>query len=166
MTRKKCARIAGEIKEVLGKYEDFLRSLVQGLVQELLEAEMDECLGAGRYERTGERVGYRSGHYSRNLVTRLGTLESRVPQDRDGRFSTQLFSALSAQRKGLGCGDGGDVRAGRFDGQGQSHHRTAPSPNRCVVMASAPGRSVTSTRSWMNSCGLSRSGRWRKPTRT
>src|SRR3546814_19110794 len=57
----------------------------------MLEAEMDEALGAGKSERSDARLGYRSGHYPRTLVTRVGKLELRVPQDRAGRFSTELF---------------------------------------------------------------------------
>lgn len=33
-------------------------------------------------ERMGQRLGYRSGYYPRKLITRVGTLELRVPQDR------------------------------------------------------------------------------------
>lgn len=101
MTQQQYTRIAGEMKEVLGQDRDFLRPLVQGLVQELLEAEMDECLGAGRYERTEGRLGYRSGYYSRNLLTRVGTLELRVPQDREGRFSTEIFDRYERSEKAL-----------------------------------------------------------------
>ena len=32
----------------------------------------------------------RSGHYGR-LVTRVGKIELRVPQDRQGRFRTEVF---------------------------------------------------------------------------
>ena len=62
--------------------DEALRALLQTTVQEVLEAEMDEALGAGKGERTGERRGYRSGYYGRKLTTRVGTLELRVPQDR------------------------------------------------------------------------------------
>ncbi len=87
------------LEEVLGGDGEFLRGLVQGVVQEVLEAEMSEHLQADRYERTGERRGYRSGHYSRNLVTRVGTLELRVPQDRQGRFSTEVFERYHPSEK-------------------------------------------------------------------
>ena len=36
-------------------------------------------------------MGYRAGYYPRGLVTRVGKLELRVPRDREGRFSTELF---------------------------------------------------------------------------
>jgi putative transposase len=69
----------------------FLRGVVRGLVQELLEAEMDEYIGAGRYERIATRRGYRSGHRPRKLLTRLGELELAVPTERSGRHRTRLF---------------------------------------------------------------------------
>ncbi len=52
---------------------------------------MIEVLGAAPGERTADRSGYRAGYYRRSLVTRIGKLELRVPRDRDGRFSTDLF---------------------------------------------------------------------------
>ena len=101
MTRQQYTQLAGEMKEVLGQDRDFLRPVVQGLVQELLESEMEQCLGAERYERTTGRLGYRSGHYSRNLVTRVGTLALRVPQDREGRFCTEIFDRYERSEKAL-----------------------------------------------------------------
>src|SRR5262245_22343440 len=47
------------------------------------------------------RLGYRSGHYSRSLVTRIGKIELRVPQDRQGRFSTELFERYQRSEKAL-----------------------------------------------------------------
>jgi putative transposase len=44
--------------------------------------------GAGKGERTVNRVGYRSGYYGRTLITRVGKLELRVPQDRDASRPT------------------------------------------------------------------------------
>ena len=52
---------------------------------------MDEALGAGKSERTAGRRGYRSGYYGRGLITRVGKIRLRVPQDRQGRFSTEIF---------------------------------------------------------------------------
>ena len=79
------------IKELLERDEDFVRTAVQGFVQAALEAEMTEALAAEKGERTDGRLGYRSGYYQRALITRVGTLELRVAQDRAGRFSTELF---------------------------------------------------------------------------
>ena len=80
---------------------DFLKEIVQGVLQEILEAEMEETVQAGKGERTEGRLGYRSGYYGRTLVTRVGKLQLRVPQDRQGRFSTQLFERYQRSEKAL-----------------------------------------------------------------
>ena len=79
------------IKELLERDEDFVRQAVQSFVQAALKAEMTEALAAEKGERTKGRLGYRSGCYHRSLITRVGALKLRVPQDRAGRFSTELF---------------------------------------------------------------------------
>jgi transposase-like protein len=85
--RKDRARLE-DVKALLAEDGEFLRPLVQAVLQELLEAEMTAVLGAEKGERTLARLGYRAGHYPRTLITRVGKLELRVPQDRHGRFST------------------------------------------------------------------------------
>src|ERR1700730_13315499 len=100
-TRKKLTPKLKEIKELMATEEDYLRPLVGLVVQEVLEAEMSEVLGAQKGERTEGRMGYRSGYYVRNLVTRVGKLELRVPQDRQGRFSTELFERYQRSEKAL-----------------------------------------------------------------
>ena len=62
---------------------------------------MSETIGAEKGERTETRLSYRSGYYSRSLITRVGTLELRVPQDRAGRFSTELFQPYQRSEKAL-----------------------------------------------------------------
>jgi putative transposase len=83
------------------KEENFLRPLVEQIVQQILEAEMDETVGAEKSERTPNRLGYRSGYYPRTLVTRVGKLELRVPQDRQGRFRTEGFERYQRSEKAL-----------------------------------------------------------------
>ena len=56
---------------------------------------------AGRHERSEGRQSYRSGYYRRGLVTRVGRLELRVPQDRAGRFSTDLFARYQRSEQAL-----------------------------------------------------------------
>jgi transposase-like protein len=101
MTRSKDIAKHLNWKEVLAEQEDFLRGLIQQVVQEVLEAEMEEALGAGKGQRTANRLGYRSGYYSRTLTTRVGKLELRVPQDRQGRFRTEVFERYQRSEKAL-----------------------------------------------------------------
>jgi len=90
-----------DVKAVLAGDEEFLRALVRTALQEVLEVEMTQALGAEKSERTAGRLGYRSGYYDRTLVTRIGKLELRVPQDRDGRFSTELFERYQRSERAL-----------------------------------------------------------------
>ena len=101
MTRKKNTAKQLNLKEIFVEQEDFLRGLIQQVVQQVLEAEMDEAVGAQKSERTPDRLGYRSGYYSRTLMTRVGKLELRVPQDRQGRFRTDVFERYQRSEKAL-----------------------------------------------------------------
>ncbi|MER8543925.1 IS256 family transposase [Mesorhizobium sp. M1334] len=101
MTNREARLSRGELKALLFSDEDGFRKALQLVVQEALEAEMTEAIGAGKGERTTERIGYRSGYYERKLVTRVGVLELRVPQDRAGRFSTELFERYQRSEKAL-----------------------------------------------------------------
>lgn len=101
MTRSKDNAKKLNLREVFGAQEDFLRGLIQQVVQQVLEAEMDEALGAEKGQRTPNRLGYRSGYYSRTLTTRVGKLELRVPQDRQGRFRTEVFERYQRSEKAL-----------------------------------------------------------------
>ena len=101
MARKQYSPNGEQFKELLATDEDFLRPLVQALVQEVLEAEMTTALRAGKGERTAQRLGYRSGYYPRGLITRVGKIELRVPQDREGRFSTEVFERYQRSEKAL-----------------------------------------------------------------
>jgi len=101
MTKQEIKRSSREIKRLMSQEEDFLRPLMKVAVQEVLEAEMEEALGAAKGERSVERQGYRSGYYQRKLLTRVGTLELRVPQDRQGRFSTEVFARYQRSEKAL-----------------------------------------------------------------
>jgi transposase-like protein len=70
-------------------------------VQAILDEEMTAHLGAARYERGDGRTGYRNGYKPRTLTTRVGTIELRVPQDRDGTFSTELFARYQRSEQAL-----------------------------------------------------------------
>ncbi len=95
-------RVDAELaQEVLLDDPDFLREIVERVVQEVLETEMTEHIGAAPYERGEGRKGQRNGHKPRMLRTRVGTLNLLVPQDREGTFSTRLFARYQRNEKAL-----------------------------------------------------------------
>ena len=101
MTREKSTAAGGNLKALVAEDQEFLRQIVREAMQQVLEAEMSDALGAEPGERTDARLGYRAGHYPRTLITRVGKLELRVPRDREGRFSTELFERYQRSEKAL-----------------------------------------------------------------
>jgi transposase-like protein len=136
-TRKKRTAKPTVIEEVLLGNKELFKALLKESLQEVLEAEMTAAVGAAPGERTVERLGYRSGYYARGLVTRVGKLELRVPRDRDGRFSTELFERYQRSEKALVAALAGCRRA-----------RRRRSRRSCAVTVSRRAPSARSTRAW------------------
>lgn len=101
MAERDSRELAAAAQAALLDDPEFLRGVVQEAVQAILDAEMEAHLGAGRYERTAGRSGYRNGSKPRTLRTRVGTLELRVPQDREGTFSTEVFGRYQRTEQAL-----------------------------------------------------------------
>ena len=59
---------------------DLIRDSVRMVMQELIEVEASERIGAGRYERTDERVTDRNGTRPRLVATQAGDIELRIPK--------------------------------------------------------------------------------------
>ena len=62
MTEKRGKAGGIDVKAVLAGDDEFIRTVVRAALQEVLEAEMTEAVGAGKGERTANRLGYRSGY--------------------------------------------------------------------------------------------------------
>jgi len=71
---------------------DRIRHAVKAVLEQILDEEMSQHVGAERRERNPSRTGERNGSYGRDLITPVGKIEQlRVPRDRDGTFTTQVF---------------------------------------------------------------------------
>ena len=101
MTVRKLKSGVARLEALVAQDRDLLKALVKEALDQLLQAEMAEFLGAAPSERTQGRIGYRSGYYSRGLITRVGKIELRVPRDRNGEFSTALFERFQRSEKAL-----------------------------------------------------------------
>ena len=80
---------------------DFLKDALQRVVQKVIEAEFTTFIGADQYQRTDARKGLRNGTYSRQLRTRVGSLDLKVCRDRDGEFQSELFERYQRSEKAL-----------------------------------------------------------------
>ena len=71
---------------------DRIRAAVKAVLEQVIEEEMTEHIGARHREKTDRRTGERNGTYSRGLITPVGKIEQlRVPRDREGTFTTEVF---------------------------------------------------------------------------
>jgi len=100
MTTSKHKTKLSAVEAVAGD-RDLMKALMKEALQEVLEGEMTQFLGAAPSERSEGRSGYRAGYYGRSLVTRIGKLELRVPRDRGGEFSTALFERYARSERAL-----------------------------------------------------------------
>src|SRR5919112_2923579 len=80
---------------------DFLRSVAEAVLQMPMEADVEGLIGAGRHERTGERLNRRNGFRDRALDTRLGTLRLRIPKLRQGGCFPPFLEPRKASEEAL-----------------------------------------------------------------
>ena len=78
-----------ELLEVLrtGDGVDLIRESVRMVLQELIETEASDVIGAARYERSDSRVNERNGSRPRVLATQAGDIDLRIPSCGRGRSS-------------------------------------------------------------------------------
>ena len=85
-------------KEVKGEDDWWgeVKEDTQRFIKRLLESTMDEeiiaQLQVARYQRSGNRLGYRNGHRKRSLLTEFGLLDNiKVPRDREGIYQSRVI---------------------------------------------------------------------------
>ncbi len=104
MALEEKTRVVGAVGQGDVGPTDVMRELLGPLVQEAIEREFERFIGAGRWERTVGRRGWRNGRKPRRLKTRVGTLELQVPKDREGRFQPGLFARYARSERALVLG--------------------------------------------------------------
>ena len=80
---------------------DFLRAVAEAVMQLLMEAGVEGMIGAGRHERTPDRATYRNGYRDRSLDTRLGSLQLRIPELRQGSYFPPFLEPRKLSEKAL-----------------------------------------------------------------
>jgi transposase-like protein len=93
-------------KGVWDDLESYVRLSGKRLLEESLKVEQQHLVGAGRYERSPRRRGYRNGYYTRQVIWKLGVLSDvLVPRRRSGAYQ----SAILERYKRFGGGFDGHV---------------------------------------------------------
>ena len=81
----------GKIKNSLD-VENFIDSLLEPLMQKLLETELDNHLEYSKYERGKNSNNSRNGYCkSKNVETKYGSIEVKTPRDRNGSFNPVII---------------------------------------------------------------------------
>ena len=83
------------------KDADFLRQGIELLSQLLMEAEVEQQIGAKKHERTEERSNYRNGSRKRSWETRVGEIELAIPKLRRGSYYPSLLESRRPAEKAL-----------------------------------------------------------------
>ena len=81
---------------------DFLRAVAEAVLQILMEADVEELIGAGRHERSADRLNYRNGYRDRSLDTRLGALQLRMLMGLTSTIMVGHLGSAALASAGLG----------------------------------------------------------------
>ena len=90
-SKKKVPVIAVDEEELRTHVSEVVRQSVEETLNGLLDAEADTLCQARRYERNADRASTRAGHYERNLQTKAGTVQLKVPKLRHMPFETAII---------------------------------------------------------------------------
>ena len=74
-----------------GEMTDTIRTSLEWILQELIEAEASAVIGARPHERSDSRTTQRNGHRPRLLSTTAGDVELKIPKLRQGSFFPSLL---------------------------------------------------------------------------
>ena len=88
-------------KDEQGADPQFLRDGLRLLVQELMDAEVTEAIGAAPYERSDRRVTSRNGFREREWDTRVGTVDLAIPKLRQGSYFPSLLEPRRRHERAL-----------------------------------------------------------------
>jgi hypothetical protein len=137
--------VLAELLEKAGE-GDFLRAVAEAVLQLLMETDVEGLIGAGRYERSGQRTTWRNGYRDRTLDTRLGSLQLRqsLPSRKRGAATSRRFWKPAELGEGADRGDSGGVDRWRVDPPGGRHSLTRKrGPRTSMVLGEALRRGRT-----------------------
>lgn len=99
-----------QLNEQVSKTElkDLVKQNIEATLNSLLDQEAEELTNAAKYQRTNDRKGYRSGHYTRNLQTIANNVSLKVPKLKDIPFETAIIKRCRRyeRRQGNCSGEG------------------------------------------------------------
>jgi transposase-like protein len=76
---------------IKSELKELVRNSVEETLNSLLDKEAEALTNAAKYERTGERAGYRAGHYERSFDTTSGEVTLKMPKLKGIAFETAII---------------------------------------------------------------------------
>ncbi len=139
-----------ELLEVFraGEGVDLIRESVRVALQDLIELEASEVIGAGRYERSESRTTERNGSRPRVLTTKAGDVQLAIPKLRKGSFFPEilghpvLWPLGAAAMEAAAQGDGSYVEEEALFDEGELHRLVEP--GQAILCADSPARQLPS----------------------
>lgn len=78
------------IKDLVG-VQDLVKELTSGLIQEIMDAELEDELGYSKYDYKNKQTdNSRNGHYKKTVASSQGDVELAIPRDRNGNYEPQI----------------------------------------------------------------------------
>lgn len=78
------------VKDLAG-VQDLVKELTSGLIQEIMDAELEDELGYSKYDYKNKQTeNSRNGHYKKTVESSLGDVELTIPRDRNGDYEPQV----------------------------------------------------------------------------
>ena len=79
-----------------------VKKFVKRRLERAMDVELTTHVGCSRYERNGDRRGYRNGVYARNLLTTYGWIDGlKVPRSREGNFDSLVFERYHRRQRAV-----------------------------------------------------------------
>lgn len=105
--------------------KDLVRDSVEETLNTLLDHEANELVNAEKYERSGDRKGYRSGHYDRNFTTTSGDVTLHVPKLKGIQFETAIIERYRRRECSVEESTDRDVPGRCISTPRREHHRSS-----------------------------------------
>jgi hypothetical protein len=83
------------------EHADLVRDSLRWMVEQLMEAEVSELIGAEHSERAPDRATHRNGYRSRRWDTRAGELELAIPKLRRGSYFPSFLQPRKRSEQAL-----------------------------------------------------------------
>jgi len=102
MTRHRQSTELDSVVQLLADHGfDGMSQAIETLMNEAMKLQRSEALGAGPYERTGERRGHANGFKPKTVHSRLGRLQLEVPQTRGVEFHPTVLERGERSERAL-----------------------------------------------------------------